>query len=276
LVKDKFTHGPTCQSLFLCSSSSSLSLFFSSSLCHGTPFSGRHPFFRAGERGRVHRPPLHPLALALALHRSRQPRRPASSTGATTTSPSTTRLSAPPTPRSPTCSCTATRRIGRGSTMWSLVSSPTQWRAASRSSVSPPSSPPTSRRPTRRSRRWKGNSTSPSAATHSRRRRSTCSMSPGTAASPSPPAALPRLTTLRLRLCVVQVKDLQGVVDSAPALATVHLESVFLAGAKEDGCARARPGSAPRRRASGDRGKEKKRKRGTRVLGCRRASSLSE
>uniref|UniRef100_A0A0E0BJW1 F-box domain-containing protein n=1 Tax=Oryza glumipatula TaxID=40148 RepID=A0A0E0BJW1_9ORYZ len=49
-------------------------------------------------------------------------------------------------------------------------------------------------------------------------------------------AALPRLTTLRLRLCVVQVEDLQGVVDSAPALATVHLESVFLAGTKEDGC----------------------------------------
>ncbi|EEE60550.1 hypothetical protein OsJ_13900 [Oryza sativa Japonica Group] len=36
----------------------------------------------------------------------------------------------------------------------------------------------------------------------------------------------PRLTTLRLRLrlCVVQVKDLQGVVDSAPALTTVHLD----------------------------------------------------
>uniref|UniRef100_A0A0E0BZZ5 F-box domain-containing protein n=1 Tax=Oryza meridionalis TaxID=40149 RepID=A0A0E0BZZ5_9ORYZ len=74
-------------------------------------------------------------------------------------------------------------------------------------------------------------------------------------------AALPRLTTLRLQLCVVQVKDLQGVVDSAPALATVHLESVFLAGTKEDGCARTRPGSAPRRRASGERGKEKKRER---------------
>nr|CAI44658.1 OSJNBa0061C06.8 [Oryza sativa Japonica Group] len=90
----------------------------------------------------------------------------------------------------------------------------------------------------------------------------------------------PRLTTLRLRLrlCVVQVKDLQGVVDSAPALTTVHLESVFLAGPKEDGCASARPGSAPRRRASRERGKEKKRERerGRRVLGCRRALSPSE
>uniref|UniRef100_A0A0D9ZY65 Uncharacterized protein n=1 Tax=Oryza glumipatula TaxID=40148 RepID=A0A0D9ZY65_9ORYZ len=70
------------------------------------------------------------------------------------------------------------------------------------------------------------------------------------------------------------VKDLQGVVDSTPALATVHLESVFLAGAKEDGCAR---GQCTTSACVGrERGKEKKRKRGTRVLECRRASSPSE
>ncbi|KAF0897093.1 hypothetical protein E2562_033643 [Oryza meyeriana var. granulata] len=41
-------------------------------------------------------------------------------------------------------------------------------------------------------------------------------------------AALPRLATLRLRLCSVQLDDLQGIIESAPELATVHLESVHL------------------------------------------------
>ncbi|KAB8115466.1 hypothetical protein EE612_055973, partial [Oryza sativa] len=34
-----------------------------------------HPPLRAGQRGRVHRPALGAVALALALHRRRQPRR---------------------------------------------------------------------------------------------------------------------------------------------------------------------------------------------------------
>nr|XP_025877471.1 uncharacterized protein LOC112936997 [Oryza sativa Japonica Group] len=52
--------------------------------------------------------------------------------------------------------------------------------------------------------------------------------------------ALPRLTTLRLRLCNLQISDLQGIIDAAPELATVHLESVFLAGTAEEGCVRLR------------------------------------
>ncbi|CAL4907656.1 unnamed protein product [Urochloa decumbens] len=42
---------------------------------------------------------------------------------------------------------------------------------------------------------------------------------------PSP--AFPQLTTLRLRLCSFQLKDLQALLDAAPGLATVHLESIF-------------------------------------------------
>uniref|UniRef100_J3N8U3 Uncharacterized protein n=1 Tax=Oryza brachyantha TaxID=4533 RepID=J3N8U3_ORYBR len=52
-------------------------------------------------------------------------------------------------------------------------------------------------------------------------------------------AALPRLTTLRLRQCFSQIEDLQALIDSAPELAAVHLDSVFLAGTKE-GCVRLR------------------------------------
>uniref|UniRef100_A0A0E0BJW3 F-box domain-containing protein n=1 Tax=Oryza glumipatula TaxID=40148 RepID=A0A0E0BJW3_9ORYZ len=52
--------------------------------------------------------------------------------------------------------------------------------------------------------------------------------------------ALPRLTTLRLRLCNLQISDLQGIIDAAPEFATVHLESVFLAGTAEEGCVRLR------------------------------------
>ncbi|CAN6337902.1 unnamed protein product [Urochloa humidicola] len=40
-------------------------------------------------------------------------------------------------------------------------------------------------------------------------------------------AAFPRLATLRLRLCSVQPEDLQALLDTAPELATVHLDSVF-------------------------------------------------
>uniref|UniRef100_A0A0E0MG19 F-box domain-containing protein n=1 Tax=Oryza punctata TaxID=4537 RepID=A0A0E0MG19_ORYPU len=47
----------------------------------------------------------------------------------------------------------------------------------------------------------------------------------------------PRLTTLRLWLCNLQISDLQGIIDFAPELATVHLESVFLAGTGEERCA---------------------------------------
>ncbi|CAL5094486.1 unnamed protein product [Urochloa decumbens] len=42
---------------------------------------------------------------------------------------------------------------------------------------------------------------------------------------PSP--AFPQLTTLRLRLCSFQLKGLQALLDAAPGLATVHLESIF-------------------------------------------------
>ncbi|CAL4907709.1 unnamed protein product [Urochloa decumbens] len=42
---------------------------------------------------------------------------------------------------------------------------------------------------------------------------------------PSP--AFPQLTTLRLRLCSFQLKDLQALLDAAPGLATVRLESIF-------------------------------------------------
>ncbi|XP_052137099.1 LOW QUALITY PROTEIN: putative F-box/LRR-repeat protein At1g56400 [Oryza glaberrima] len=52
--------------------------------------------------------------------------------------------------------------------------------------------------------------------------------------------ALPRLTTLRLRLCNLQIGDLQGIIDAAPELAAVRLESVFLAGTAEEGCVRLR------------------------------------
>uniref|UniRef100_A0A0E0J2M6 F-box domain-containing protein n=1 Tax=Oryza nivara TaxID=4536 RepID=A0A0E0J2M6_ORYNI len=40
--------------------------------------------------------------------------------------------------------------------------------------------------------------------------------------------ALPRLTTLRLRLCNLQISDLQGIIDAAPELAAVRLEFVHL------------------------------------------------
>ncbi|CAL4900245.1 unnamed protein product [Urochloa decumbens] len=45
----------------------------------------------------------------------------------------------------------------------------------------------------------------------------------------APPAlaTLTRLATLRLRLCSIQPDDLQALLDAAPDLATVHLESVF-------------------------------------------------
>ncbi|RLN30351.1 hypothetical protein C2845_PM05G22880 [Panicum miliaceum] len=41
------------------------------------------------------------------------------------------------------------------------------------------------------------------------------------------PLALPRLATLRLRFCSVPHKYVHALVDAAPELATVHLESVF-------------------------------------------------
>ncbi|KAL6630942.1 hypothetical protein ACP70R_028282 [Stipagrostis hirtigluma subsp. patula] len=41
-------------------------------------------------------------------------------------------------------------------------------------------------------------------------------------------AAFPRLATLRLRLCSIEPKDLQALLDAAPELTSVHLESVFL------------------------------------------------
>ncbi|EAY81202.1 hypothetical protein OsI_36381 [Oryza sativa Indica Group] len=59
-----------------------------------------------------------------------------------------------------------------------------------------------------------------------------------------PPAAAaavetPRLTTLRLQACAVNANDLQRVIDAAPALATVHLDSVSFDG-MEHGCYRLR------------------------------------
>ncbi|CAN6347170.1 unnamed protein product [Urochloa humidicola] len=42
--------------------------------------------------------------------------------------------------------------------------------------------------------------------------------------------AMPRLETLRLRLCSLESGDLQALMDAAPGLATVHLESVFFKG----------------------------------------------
>uniref|UniRef100_A0A0E0BJW5 F-box domain-containing protein n=1 Tax=Oryza glumipatula TaxID=40148 RepID=A0A0E0BJW5_9ORYZ len=55
-----------------------------------------------------------------------------------------------------------------------------------------------------------------------------------------PPAVeTPRLTTLRLQACAVNVNDLQRVIDAAPALATVHLDSVSFDG-MEHGCYRLR------------------------------------
>jgi hypothetical protein len=40
------------------------------------------------------------------------------------------------------------------------------------------------------------------------------------------PLALPRLATLRLRSCSVTLEDFHALVDAAPELATVHLDSV--------------------------------------------------
>ncbi|KAF2911145.1 hypothetical protein DAI22_11g155500 [Oryza sativa Japonica Group] len=55
-----------------------------------------------------------------------------------------------------------------------------------------------------------------------------------------PPAVeTPRLTTLRMQACAVNVNDLQRVIDAAPALATVHLDSVSFDG-MEHGCYRLR------------------------------------
>uniref|UniRef100_A0A0D9XSQ7 F-box domain-containing protein n=1 Tax=Leersia perrieri TaxID=77586 RepID=A0A0D9XSQ7_9ORYZ len=51
---------------------------------------------------------------------------------------------------------------------------------------------------------------------------------------------LPRLTTLRLRVCTVQIDDLQEIIDAAPALATVRLESVYIDWTHDDGGARIR------------------------------------
>ncbi|CAL4893108.1 unnamed protein product [Urochloa decumbens] len=45
--------------------------------------------------------------------------------------------------------------------------------------------------------------------------------------APSAPAAFPRLATLRLRLCSIHTEYLQALLDAAPELHTVHLESVF-------------------------------------------------
>ncbi|CAL5010097.1 unnamed protein product [Urochloa decumbens] len=45
--------------------------------------------------------------------------------------------------------------------------------------------------------------------------------------APPPPPGFPRLETLRLRLCSVHTNHLQDLMDAAPDLGTVHLESVF-------------------------------------------------
>ncbi|CAL4907708.1 unnamed protein product [Urochloa decumbens] len=45
--------------------------------------------------------------------------------------------------------------------------------------------------------------------------------------APSAPAAFPRLATLRLRLFSIHTEYLQALLDAAPELHTVHLESVF-------------------------------------------------
>uniref|UniRef100_A0A0E0MG22 F-box domain-containing protein n=1 Tax=Oryza punctata TaxID=4537 RepID=A0A0E0MG22_ORYPU len=57
--------------------------------------------------------------------------------------------------------------------------------------------------------------------------------------SPTAAVETPRLTTLRLKACAVNLQDLQGVIDAAPALATVHLDSVSFDG-MEHGCYRLR------------------------------------
>ncbi|KAL6658203.1 hypothetical protein ACP70R_003789 [Stipagrostis hirtigluma subsp. patula] len=44
---------------------------------------------------------------------------------------------------------------------------------------------------------------------------------------PAPAAAAPRLASLRLRRCSVHLKVLQDLIDGAPELAAVHLESVY-------------------------------------------------
>ncbi|CAN6355492.1 unnamed protein product [Urochloa humidicola] len=44
---------------------------------------------------------------------------------------------------------------------------------------------------------------------------------------PPPSSAFPQLSTLRLRLCSFKLDHLQALIDAAPELATVHLESVF-------------------------------------------------
>ncbi|CAL5008471.1 unnamed protein product [Urochloa decumbens] len=45
--------------------------------------------------------------------------------------------------------------------------------------------------------------------------------------APPPPPGFPRLETLRLRLCSVRTNHLQALMDAAPDLGAVHLESVF-------------------------------------------------
>ncbi|EAY99681.1 hypothetical protein OsI_21662 [Oryza sativa Indica Group] len=54
-----------------------------------------------------------------------------------------------------------------------------------------------------------------------------CNFSDSKLALPDAGVAFPRLDTLRLRLCAVRLAHLQRLIDAAPALATVHLESVY-------------------------------------------------
>ncbi|CAL4900258.1 unnamed protein product [Urochloa decumbens] len=53
--------------------------------------------------------------------------------------------------------------------------------------------------------------------------------------------AFPRLETLRLRLCSIKSGDLQALMDAAPVLATVHLQSVFFMCSSADGAAAEAP-----------------------------------
>ncbi|CAL4900264.1 unnamed protein product [Urochloa decumbens] len=53
--------------------------------------------------------------------------------------------------------------------------------------------------------------------------------------------AFPRLETLRLRLCSIKSGDLQALMDAAPVLATVHLQSVFFMYSSADGAAAEAP-----------------------------------
>uniref|UniRef100_A0A0D3HPC2 F-box domain-containing protein n=1 Tax=Oryza barthii TaxID=65489 RepID=A0A0D3HPC2_9ORYZ len=54
-----------------------------------------------------------------------------------------------------------------------------------------------------------------------------CNFSDSKLALPDAGVAFPRLDTLRLRLCAVRLAHLQRLIDAAPGLATVHLESVY-------------------------------------------------